>query len=181
MHEVILVAICVLLMRYGITTAFGFAYFGNSEYFQTDMVSTVFGACNTIARFSTIISPMVAEVLPQPIILITICTFIAAASSLLLIKPANVLGNDDSESQSPHHQQNEDEPDVVRDFYRESNEDEKQKDEDRKTEVNEESFNDNYEGNTNDINNKNLPYYEKKEKFMIMDDDEEEEEDEDQI
>ena len=65
-------------MRYGITAAFGFAYYGNAEYFQTDMVSTAFGACNTFARFSTIISPMVAEVLDQPIILLTVCTFISA-------------------------------------------------------------------------------------------------------
>jgi MFS transporter, OCT family, solute carrier family 22 (organic cation transporter), member 4/5 len=121
MHEVVLVAIWVLLMRYGVTTAFSLAYYGNSEYFQTDMVSTAFGACNTMARLSTIVSPMLAEVLAQPIILITFWTLVSAITSFFLIKPLNILESFGENSEDNAPDINENLPDIVRDYEGESN------------------------------------------------------------
>ena len=103
-------------MRYGISVAFSYSYFANSEYFQTDMASTAFGVSNTVARLCTIISPMVAEVLSQPIILITFCTLASASVSFFLDKPLNILGADGSENQIENEV-----PDVVKDFYGISN------------------------------------------------------------
>ncbi|CAI2363809.1 unnamed protein product [Moneuplotes crassus] len=110
--QTVLVAICVLLMRYGVTVAFSFCYYGNSEYFQTDMSSTAFGVSNTMARFSTIVSPMVAEVLSQPIILVTLVTFGSAMVSFFLKKPQNILGIEDDEKNSQGEV-----PDAMREFY----------------------------------------------------------------
>lgn len=59
-------------MRLGVTFAFGLSYFGNQEYFEPMYLSTVFGICNVFARSSTVAAPMVAEVIPQPILTITV-------------------------------------------------------------------------------------------------------------
>jgi ABC-type nickel/cobalt efflux system permease component RcnA len=74
-------------MRLGVTFAFGLAYFGNQEYFEPIFLSTVFGICNIFARMCTIMSPMVAEVVPEPIILITICAIASAIASSFLRQP----------------------------------------------------------------------------------------------
>ena len=71
-------------MRLGVTFSFGLAYFGNQEYFEPIFLSTVFGICNIFARSTTIAAPMVAEVVPEPILTITICTFTAAVGSAFL-------------------------------------------------------------------------------------------------
>ena len=71
-------------MRFGVTFAFGLSYFGNQEYFESIYLSTVFGICNIFARSSTVAAPMVAEVVPEPIITITILSFIAAIFSKFL-------------------------------------------------------------------------------------------------
>ena len=119
MSSVVMVAIWVLLMRYGITSAFTFSYFGNAEFFQTDMVSTAFGIWNTFARMSTILSPMVTEIMEEPIIILTLLTAISGIVSWFLIKPKNVL---DSTAESAYEAQyginNQEErlPDIVRDF-----------------------------------------------------------------
>ena len=84
------VPIWVLLMRLGITTAFTLAYFGNSEYFPAEFMSTVFGVCNIFARTSTIFAPMVAEILSQPILLITALTITSSFCSILLRPPEKI-------------------------------------------------------------------------------------------
>ena len=71
-------------MRFGVTFAFGLSYFGNQEYFESIYLSTVFGICNIFARSSTVAAPMVAEVVPEPIITITILSFVAAIFSTFL-------------------------------------------------------------------------------------------------
>ena len=72
-------------MRLGVAFAFGCSYFGNQEYFEPVYLSTVFGICNVFARCSTIAAPMVVEVVSEPILTITICTFIVAISSSFLM------------------------------------------------------------------------------------------------
>lgn len=76
------------------------------------MVSTAFGVSNTMARFSTIISPMVSEVLSQPIILITLVTIASVFTSLFLHKPGNILGITEEEKNKKDQV-----ADVMREFY----------------------------------------------------------------
>ena len=85
-----LVPFWVLFMRLGITIGFTLAYFGNSEYFPAEFMSTVFGLCNIFARTSTIFAPMVAEVLSQPILLITVLTITSSLCSILLRPPEKI-------------------------------------------------------------------------------------------
>ncbi|CAI2386847.1 unnamed protein product [Moneuplotes crassus] len=82
--EVSLVPIIVLCMRFGVTFAFSSSYFGNQEYFESHYLSTVFGICNVFARSSTIFAPIVVEMIPQPIVLITIFTLASAITSTVL-------------------------------------------------------------------------------------------------
>jgi hypothetical protein len=74
-------------MRLGVTFAFGLSYFGNAEYFPPIFLSTVFGICNIFARMSTIFSPMVAEVVPEPILIITILAITASIIASFLRTP----------------------------------------------------------------------------------------------
>jgi len=83
----VLIPFTILLMRLGITFAFGLSYFGNSEYFPAMYLSTVFGMCNVFARMSTIFSPMAVEVVPQPILLISVLSLTAAITSSFLSAP----------------------------------------------------------------------------------------------
>jgi MFS family permease len=161
MSHVFVVACWVFMMRFGITVSFGLAYYGNGEYFQTDIASTAFGACNTMARFSTIISPMVAEVLTQPIILITCWTFIAAVVSFFLVKPMNVLDSI-ADAQEQKESNIDDFPDLVRDHCGEHDSNKMPKEE-QKTEGDvDESFKD---PNDKEFEGKKIA----KDKFMIMD------------
>lgn len=50
----------------------------------------MFGLCNIFARTSTIFSPMVAEIVPQPILLITMLSITAAFSSSFLRTPEKI-------------------------------------------------------------------------------------------
>ena len=121
-HITALVAIWVFMMRFGITGGFILAYYGNSEYFQTDFSSTALGIWNTCARFATIISPMVAEVLPQPIILISVFSFVSLILSFFLIKPKNILISQLEKAEEKDQMFENEVPDLVRDFYGEHNE-----------------------------------------------------------
>lgn len=47
----------------------------------------MFSICNTIARGFTILSPMVVEIFPQPIALITLFTVSAGVGSFFIRKP----------------------------------------------------------------------------------------------
>mmetsp|Transcript_16879 Transcript_16879/g.14800 ORF Transcript_16879/g.14800 Transcript_16879/m.14800 type:complete len:160 (+) Transcript_16879:1081-1560(+) len=159
-------------MRYGISVAFTYAYYGNSEYFQTDMVSTAFGISNTTARLSTIVSPMVAEVLSQPIILITLCTFVSSIVSFFLNKPQNILGIKDIDPPQASHEN--EVQDVLNDFYGINNKESMPKEEQKIPD----DLDDTKEFNENEFKRKSS----KKEKFVIMDDDNDDDEnDPDQI
>ena len=56
-----LVVLCVLVSKFGITSGFNICYLANVEYFPVVYSSTVFGACNIIARFASVLAPLIAE------------------------------------------------------------------------------------------------------------------------
>jgi len=83
----VMVPICIVLMRAGITVGLSLSYFGNSEYFLPQFTSTVFGATNFPASFATIFIPLLTETLKQPVYFIPPICIIAAITSLMLRKP----------------------------------------------------------------------------------------------
>ncbi len=63
--EGLLIATFVLFAKFGISFAFNIAYLATPQMFPVVLCSTAFGICNIFARFSTVLSPMIAE-LPDP-------------------------------------------------------------------------------------------------------------------
>jgi MFS family permease len=73
-----LIMILVLLTKLGITSAYNLCYLATAEYFPIRYASTIFGQCNVIARFATILSPIIAEIeQPNPIAIYAICNLIS--------------------------------------------------------------------------------------------------------
>ena len=91
------VVFSILLMRCGIAWNFGLSYYANQEYFHTDFTSAAFAVCNTAARLLTILAPMFAEVLSQPLIFLSCATLIASGLACFLDKSANVSLSDEPE------------------------------------------------------------------------------------
>ena len=60
-----LIAVFVLFAKFGISFAFNISYLATPQMFPTALCSTAFGICNVFARFSTVLSPLIAE-LPDP-------------------------------------------------------------------------------------------------------------------
>jgi len=56
-----LIAFFVLLAKFGISFAFSMVYMLTPKLFPTQLTATAFGLCNLIARFVTIMAPMLAE------------------------------------------------------------------------------------------------------------------------
>ena len=63
--EGILIAVFVLFAKFGISFAFNLTYLATPQMFPTALCTTAFGICNIFARFSTVLSPLIAE-LPDP-------------------------------------------------------------------------------------------------------------------
>mmetsp|Transcript_16487 Transcript_16487/g.27996 ORF Transcript_16487/g.27996 Transcript_16487/m.27996 type:complete len:168 (+) Transcript_16487:1162-1665(+) len=82
----LLLALFILGSKYGISQVFNIAYVGNVLVFPTNIVGTTFGICNIFARFSTILSPFVAELKPDTISQVVFCVIVVVAffSSLFL-------------------------------------------------------------------------------------------------
>lgn len=72
--------LCIMVTKFGINIAFTLCYIVNAEYFPAIVCSRVFGICNLFARFSTILSPLIAEV--EPPIPMCICVGICLMSSI---------------------------------------------------------------------------------------------------
>ena len=70
---------CIMVTKFGINCAFTLCYIVNAEYFPAIVCSRVFGICNLFARFSTILSPVIAEI--EPPIPMCICVCICLMSS----------------------------------------------------------------------------------------------------
>lgn len=78
-----LIATFVLFAKFGISFAFNISYLATPKMFPTILSSTAFGICNLFARFSTILSPLIAE-LPDPVPM-SIFSVMCIASSVLPI------------------------------------------------------------------------------------------------
>lgn len=59
-------AFFVLLAKFGISFAFNITYMQTPLLFPTRLRGTAYGLCNVVARFVTIIAPLLAEE-PEPI------------------------------------------------------------------------------------------------------------------
>jgi len=58
----IAIAVFVMIAKFGISFAFNCTYLATPQFFPTEILSTVFGVVNVFARFTTILSPVLAEV-----------------------------------------------------------------------------------------------------------------------
>ena len=76
-----LIAVFILFAKFGISFAFNLSYLATPQMFPTALCTTAFGICNIFARFSTILSPLIAE-LPDPVPM-SIFTVFCIASALL--------------------------------------------------------------------------------------------------
>ena len=62
----LVIGVFVLFAKFGCSFAFNLVYFATPQMFPTAHCGKAFGICNVIARFSTIFSPLIAE-LPDPV------------------------------------------------------------------------------------------------------------------
>jgi Na+/melibiose symporter-like transporter len=77
----------VLITRYGINSAFTLCYIITADYFPSIVSSQVFGLCNVFSRFSTIMSPLIAEIDPPvPMIIYCLICMVSMVVSLFLTK-----------------------------------------------------------------------------------------------
>lgn len=81
-----LIAIFVLLAKFGISFAFNLVYLIMPSLFPTELTTTAFGICNVFARFSTILSPILAELqLPTPMLCYGFTSIAAMIASVFLV------------------------------------------------------------------------------------------------
>eukprot|EP00347_Sterkiella_histriomuscorum_P023726 403333595 len=86
-ENTIMISICLLLTKFGVSSAFNLCFLVTAEYFPTLYSSTVFGACNVFARIMSIFSPLIAEVAaPVPMIVYTCFCFMSMLGTTLLVK-----------------------------------------------------------------------------------------------
>ena len=84
--------LCVLLTKAGVSSAFNICYIITTEYFPLLYSSSVFGACNIVARIATIIAPLISEVSPPlPMIIYGGCCVASMAASVFLKKTEEVI------------------------------------------------------------------------------------------
>lgn len=82
-----LIAVFVLFAKFGISFAFNLTYLATPQMFPTALASTAFGICNIFARFSTVLSPLIAE-LPDPVpMTIFTATCLGSAFLPLCLRP----------------------------------------------------------------------------------------------
>lgn len=81
------IAIFVLVAKAGIAFAFQISYLAMPLLFPTEIRSTCFGVVNIFARFSSILSPIIAEVpAPTPMLIYGFLAALCAVGSLFLRK-----------------------------------------------------------------------------------------------
>ena len=86
--EAIVIAIVVLLAKFGLGGAFNIVFLATSKLYPAIFASTVFGICNIFARLLSILSPIIAEEKePVPILVFLVLASIATLLSLFIITP----------------------------------------------------------------------------------------------
>jgi len=80
------IASFVLLAKFGISFAFNLVYLITPTLFPVELTTTAFGICNVFARFSTILSPILAELaLPTPMLCYGFTSIAAMIASIFLV------------------------------------------------------------------------------------------------
>lgn len=86
-ENTLVIGACLLLTKFGVSSAFNLCFLVTAEYFPTMYSSTVFGACNVFARVMSIFSPLIAEVpAPLPMIVYTCFCILSMIGTTLLVK-----------------------------------------------------------------------------------------------
>jgi OCT family organic cation transporter-like MFS transporter 3 len=81
-----LIASFVLLAKFGISFAFNLVYLITPTLFPVELTTTAFGICNVFARFSTILSPILAELtLPTPMLCYGFTSIAAMVASMFIV------------------------------------------------------------------------------------------------
>ena len=81
-----LIATFVLIAKFGISFAFNLVYLITPTLFPTALTTTAFGVCNVFARFSTILSPILAEAPePTPMLCYAFSSIAAMIASMFLV------------------------------------------------------------------------------------------------
>lgn len=79
------VPILVLGAKFGVSAAFLGVYMANVKIFPTEYLGTIFGICNVVARGSTILAPMVAEMSnPVPLLAFSLISLTSALAAIKL-------------------------------------------------------------------------------------------------
>lgn len=82
----LLEAFFVLVAKFGISFAFTMVYLITPGLFPTELRGTVFGICNVIARFLTILSPILAELNePTPMLCYSFTSIAGLLASLMVV------------------------------------------------------------------------------------------------
>ena len=75
----------VLFSRFGITVAFNVTYVIMGDLFPTLLKATAFGICNVIARFISILAPVIALLeQPYPMLIFSLSCLVAGLFGILL-------------------------------------------------------------------------------------------------
>ena len=83
-----MMAVFVLLSKLGIAFAFNNSYLATPRLFPVALTGTAFGLCNVLARFCTVLSPLVAEIAyPMPMIIFASISGISAVLAIFLQTP----------------------------------------------------------------------------------------------
>lgn len=81
------ILICLLLTKFGISSAFNICFLITSEYFPTNYSSTVFGYCGILSRIVTIMAPLIAEWNdPVPMVIYSIACLTSTLTTFFLKK-----------------------------------------------------------------------------------------------
>ena len=84
-----LIPIFILLSKAGVTATFNMCYLANAQIFPAIFAGTAFGICNIGAKLTTILAPLMAEMVP-PVPMIMFCSTACMAAALsFLIKKAD--------------------------------------------------------------------------------------------
>ena len=83
----------ILLAKFGVCSFFAMMYISTLLYFPSRYLGAVFGICNTAARATTILAPMVAEIdTPIPELSLILICIVAVILSRLLVVPDDMKG-----------------------------------------------------------------------------------------
>ena len=95
------IAVFVLLAKFGVSFAFNISYLGTPKLFPVALTGTAFGLCNVFARFSTVLSAPIAEFpYPLPMVIFTTCCITGAVLSIFLRSPPPETDEEEKKTKS---------------------------------------------------------------------------------